>query len=58
MQLYYQEHLVSIGDWSALSDTADTAAALGRNMILFTLAANLLLIWRIFRKDKGDRRKA
>lgn len=41
-----------------LSDTADTAAALGRNMVLFTLAANLLLIWRIFRKDKGDRRKA
>lgn len=58
MQLYYQEHLVAIGDWSALSDTADTAAALGRNMVLFTLAANLLLIWRIFRKDKGDRRKA
>ena len=58
MQLYYQEHLVAIRDWSALSDTADTAAALGRNMVLFTLAANLLLIWRIFRKDKGDRRKA
>ena len=27
MQLYYQEHLVAIEDWSALLDTADTAAA-------------------------------
>ena len=52
MQLYYQEHLVAIEDWSALLDTADTAAALGRNMVLFTLAANLLLIWRIFRKER------
>ena len=44
--------VVKVEDWSALLDTADTAAALGRNMVLFTLAANLLLIWRIFRKER------
>lgn len=47
MQLWYQQHLVDIGDWSALMDTAGAVTGIGAFLLLSTVLLNLVLIYLV-----------
>lgn len=47
MQLWYQQHLVDIGDWSALMDTAGVVTGIGAFLLLSTVLLNLGLMYLV-----------
>ena len=44
VQLWYQRHLVAIGDWPALMDTSGAVTKVGALLLASTLLLNLFLL--------------
>lgn len=55
MQLWYQQHLVDIGDWSALMDTAGAVTGIGAFLLLSTVLLNLSLMYLVGKAGEEPR---
>lgn len=53
MQIWYQQHLVDIGDWSALMDTAGGVTKISAFLLLTTVLLNLIVL----ASDKGGKQR-
>lgn len=47
MQLWYQQHLTDLGDWSAMLDTAGAVTGAGAFLLLSTVLLNLALVYLV-----------
>lgn len=55
MQILYQNHLVVIGDWSALMDTSSASALISAVLLAVTIILNAvtLIAYKKIKKGKG-----
>lgn len=44
LQLFYQQHLAEIGDWSAVADTTGAAAKVSATLVVLTVGLNMSML--------------
>ncbi|NBI65357.1 hypothetical protein D1646_00745 [Pseudoflavonifractor sp. 60] len=52
-QICYDEHLVNIGDWSALMDTIKAVRVVSLFLLITTVLLNLALVWAEGHRKEG-----
>lgn len=53
LQIFYQNHLVNIEDWSALMDTSNAVAKVSTILLVGTIALNIITLVVYFKKERN-----